>query len=243
MRCLKMSMPPEWREMFELWAELDDYKKRIAEAEDNIKQILKTEVPTVLYSGGKDSLVMLHMVMKQNENIPVYYSDSGYDYESQQIKMPKAMTDDIVKIGREAGAKILYSCGHKTPNSKRFFGNLFRVMKIHNSTVELLGIRGGESSMRKARVEGPLVRIEGSRRVAFPLRGLDWRDIWAYLVTNNVRYLSYYDKYAAVEGGYDKVRLTSRFSRGMIHKGGSYYIDGVMMPEYRNEKPIDWYFF
>ena len=72
---------------------------------NNIKQILITEWPAVLYSGGKDSLVLLHMVMRQNNQIPVYYSDSGYDYESQQIKMPKAMTDDIVKIGREAGAK------------------------------------------------------------------------------------------------------------------------------------------
>ena len=113
-------MPDEWREMFELWAETEDYKKHIEEAKNNIKQILLTEWPTVLYSGGKDSLVMLHMVMQQNNKIPVYYSDSGYDYESQQIKMPKSMTDDIVKIGREAGANILYSCGHKTPNSKRF---------------------------------------------------------------------------------------------------------------------------
>jgi len=233
-------MPDVWREMFELWAETPEYKKRIQDAENNIKIILKTEKPTVLYSGGKDSLVLLHMVMKQDDSVPVYYSDSGYDYDSKQIKMPKQMTDEILEVGREAGAKILYSCGHKTPNSRRFFGNLFRVMKKHGCDVELLGIRGGESSMRKARVEGPLVRREGSRRVTFPIRGLDWRDIWAYLVTNNVRYLTYYDKYAEIEGGYDEVRLTSRFSRGMIHKGGSYYIDGVMMPEYRNEKPEDW---
>ncbi|MDD2263230.1 MAG: phosphoadenosine phosphosulfate reductase family protein [Clostridia bacterium] len=232
-------MPDEWREMFEMWADLPEYADRIKKAENNIRQILITEWPVVLYSGGKDSLVLLHMVMKQNDHVPVYYSDSGYDYTSQQIKMPKQMTDDILKIGREAGAKILYSCGHRDPNSRRFFGNLFRVMKKHECTVELLGIRGGESSMRDARVKGPLVRMEGNRRVAFPLRNLDWRDIWAYLVINNIRYLDYYDKYAAVEGGYDKVRLTSRFSRGMIHKGGSYYIDGVMLAEYRNEKPGD----
>jgi 3'-phosphoadenosine 5'-phosphosulfate sulfotransferase (PAPS reductase)/FAD synthetase len=233
-------MPDEWREMFELWADLPEYADRIREAENNIRQILITEWPVVLYSGGKDSLVLLHMVMKQNNHVPVYYSDSGYDYAAQQIKMPKQMTADILKIGRDAGAKILYSCGHRDPNSRRFFGNLFRVMKKHECTVELLGIRGGESSMRDARVKGSLVRMEGNRRVAFPLRDLDWRDIWAYLVANNVRYLDYYDKYAAIEGGYDKVRLTSRFSRGMIHKGGSYYIDGVMLAEYRNEKPGDW---
>ena len=231
-------MPDEWREMFEFWADLTEYAARIEEAENNIKRILKTEKPVVLYSGGKDSLVMLHMVMLQNDNIPVYYSDSGYDYESQQIKMPREMTNEIIEIGKEAGAKILYSCGHKTPNSKRFFGNLFRVMKKHDCDLELLGIRGGESTRRARRVKGSLIQKDGNRRVSFPLRDLDWRDIWAYLITNNVRYLSYYDKYAVVEG-YDKVRLTSRFSQGMVHKGG-YYIDCVMMPEYRNEKPCDW---
>lgn len=233
-----MVMPPEWQELFVLWAESDDYKKRIEEAEINIKQILKTEKPIVLYSGGKDSLVMLRMVMLQDDSVPVYYSDSGYDYESQQIKMPKQMTDEIIEVGKAAGVKILYSCGHKNPSSKRFFGNLFRVMKKHDCDVELLGIRGGESTRRMRRVKGPLVQMDGTRRVSFPLRYLDWRDIWAYLITNNVRYLEYYDQYAAVEG-YDKVRLTSRFSRGMIHKGG-YYIDCVMMPEYRNERPCDW---
>jgi len=231
-------MPDEWREMFEFWAELPEYAARIRAAENNIKTILKTEKPVVLYSGGKDSLVLLRMVTQQDDSIPVYYSDSGYDYESQQIKMPREMTNEIIEIGKEAGAKILYSCGHKTPNSKRFFGNLFRVMKKHDCDLELLGIRGGESTRRARRVKGPLIQKDGARRVSFPLRDLDWRDIWAYLITNNVRYLSYYDKYAAVEG-YDNVRLTSRFSQGMVHKGG-YYIDCVMMPEYRNERPEDW---
>jgi 3'-phosphoadenosine 5'-phosphosulfate sulfotransferase (PAPS reductase)/FAD synthetase len=231
-------MPDEWREMFEFWAELPEHAARIRAAENNIKTILKTEKPVVLYSGGKDSLVLLRMVTQQDDSIPVYYSDSGYDYESQQIKMPREMTNEIIEIGKEAGAKILYSCGHKTPNSKRFFGNLFRVMKKHDCDLELLGIRGGESTRRARRVKGPLIQKDGTRRVSFPLRDLDWRDIWAYLITNNVRYLSYYDKYAAVEG-YDNVRLTSRFSQGMVHKGG-YYIDCVMMPEYRNERPEDW---
>lgn len=232
-------MPRRWRKLFEMHSKTEGYKKRVKTAEINIKQILNTEKPVVLYSGGKDSLVLLDMVMKQNNNIPIYYSDSGYDYESKQVKMPREMTEDIIKIGKEVGAKILYSCGHKTPNSRLFFSNLFKVMKKHGCNVELLGIRGGESVTRRERVKGPLVRIEGSRRVAFPLRYLDWKDIWAYLVMNDIRYLEYYDKYAQIEG-YDKVRLTSRFSRGMIHKGGSFYLDGVLMPEYRNERPGDW---
>lgn len=225
-------------ELFTLWAETEEYKNAIKEAEDNIDLILETQKPVILYSGGKDSLVLLHLIMLRDNTIPVYYSDSGYDYDSQQIKMPKEMTNEIIKIGKEAGAKTLYSCGHKTPNSKRFFGNLFRVMKKRDCNLELLGLRGGESVGRKSRVEGDLIRKEGSRRLAFPIRNLNWKDVWAYLITNNVRYLSYYDEYAKVEG-YENVRLTSRFSNGILHKGGSKYIDCVLMSKYRNEGPND----
>lgn len=222
-----------------MWNKRKEHKERVQLAEKNIRNILEYWNPIVLFSGGKDSLVLLHMVMQQNNNIPVYYSDSGYDYDSQQIKMPTEMTREILEIGRKAGAKHLYSCGHKDPNSRRFFGNLFKVMKKHHCDLELLGIRAGESTGRKNRIKGQLVRIEGSRRIAFPIRHFDWKDVWAYIISNNIEYLSYYDQYAAVEG-YENVRLSSRFSRGLLHKGGSLYLDGVMMPQFRNERPVDW---
>lgn len=234
-----MAMPPKWKKTFELWSKQEIHKERLKIAENNIKQVLRHWKPIVLYSGGKDSLVLLHMVMKHDNNIPVYYSDSGYDYDSKQVKMPREMTKEILRIGKLAGAKHIYSCGHKDPSSKRFFGNLFKVMGKHKCNLELLGIRGEESTGRKNRVKGPLVRVEGSRRLAFPLRDWDWKDIWAYLVMNKLEYLSYYDQYANVEG-YDNVRLSSRFSKGLLHKGGSLYLDGVLMPEHRNERPGDW---
>jgi 3'-phosphoadenosine 5'-phosphosulfate sulfotransferase (PAPS reductase)/FAD synthetase len=232
-------MPDKWVKTFQMWSKTKEHKQRLEQAKKNIKHVLEYYNPIVLFSGGKDSLVLLHMVMHENNQIPVYYSDSGYDYDSQQIKMPTKMTKEILEIGKKAGAQTIYSCGHKDPNSRRFFGNLFKVMKKHNCDLELLGIRAGESTGRKNRTKGKLVRVEGSRRIAFPIRGFDWKDVWSYIISNNIEYLSYYDKYARVEG-YDKVRLSSRFSKGLLHKGGSLYLDGVLMPEYRNERPMDW---
>lgn len=234
-----MSMPEKWRKTFELWSKQKIHQTRVEQAKKNIRYVLKYWKPIILYSGGKDSLALLHLVMQENNRIPVYYSDSGYDYDSQQIKMPRAMTEEILRIGYAAGAEKIYSCGHRDPSSKRFFGNLFKVMGKHKCNLELLGIRGEESTGRKNRVKGDLVRVEGSRRVAFPLRDWDWKDVWAYLVMNGVEYLSYYDQYAGVEG-YDNVRLSSRFSKGLLHKGGSLYLDGVLMPGFRNERPVDW---
>ena len=58
-------------------------------------------------------------------------------------------------------------------------------------------------------------------------------DVWAYIVSNGMHYLSIYDKYAKVLG-WDKARFTMLFSRGLMHMGGSYYVDGVLFPEFRN---------
>jgi len=234
------NMPRKWLRTFEMHSNHKEYKNNIKKAKENINEILNSNYrPIIEYSGGKDSLVLLHLIMQKNKEIPVYYSDSGYDYDSQQVKMPIEMTKEIIKIGKQVGAKYLYSCGHKDPNSKRYFGNLFRVMKKHDCNLELLGIRAGESVGRKHRTEGALIRKEGSRVLSFPIRDLTVIDVWTYLVTNDIKYLSYYDEYAKIDG-YEDVRLSSRFSKGLLHKGGSLYMDGVLMPEYRNQRPKDW---
>ena len=111
-------------------------------------------------------------------------------------------------------------------------------MESVGANLELLGIRGGESVGRNQRVQGKLVRKEGVRWLAFPIRYFTTDDVWAYLVSNNVTYLSYYDYYARIDT-YDKVRLSSRFSNGLLFKGGSKYVDGVLLSDFRNEKPED----
>lgn len=230
------TMPRRTRMSYLMHSKHKDYLDHVAEAKKNIKYVLNNHRPIILYSGGKDSLVLLHMIMQIDNSIPVYYNDSGYDYESEQIKMPKEFTEEILRIGKLAGAKNIHVGGGSTPSSKKFFSHLWRVMKKEGCNLELLGIRAGESVGRKNRTKGKLVRKEGVRLLAFPIRNFTTDDVWSYLVSENVEYLHYYDYYAKLEG-YDKVRLSSRFSRGLMFKGGSYYVDGVLLADYRNEKP------
>lgn len=230
------NMPRRTKQTYLWHSNHESYNRHLQEAKENIRYILDNYRPVILYSGGKDSLVLLHMMMQIDNTIPVYYNDSGYDYESQQVKMPREFTEEILRIGHKAGAENIHVGGGNTPNSKKFFSHLWRYMKDENCNLELLGIRGGESVGRNQRVKGKLVRKEGVRWLAFPIRYFTTDDVWAYLVSNDVEYLGYYDYYAKLEG-YDNVRLSSRFSNGLLYKGGSKYVDGVLMPEYRNETP------
>jgi 3'-phosphoadenosine 5'-phosphosulfate sulfotransferase (PAPS reductase)/FAD synthetase len=236
MRVFDYNMPRRTRQSYLWHSKHKTYQEHVKEAKQNIEHVLENYNPILLYSGGKDSLVLLHMIMQYTKDIPIYYNDSGYDYESQQQKMPKDFTKEILEIGYETGARDIHVGGGSTPSSRKFFGQLFEYMKQEGANLELLGIRGGESVGRKNRVNGPLVRKEGVRTIAFPIRYFTTDDIWSYLIANNVRYLSYYDYYAKIDT-YDKVRLSSRFSNGLLFKGGSKYLDGVLLSDYRNEQP------
>ena len=238
MRVFDYTMPRRTKQSFLWHSKHEDYKKHLEEAKANIEYILEHYNPVILYSGGKDSLVLLHMIMQYDKTLPIYYNDSGYDYESQQQKMPTEFTKEILEIGYETGANHIHIGGGSTPSSRKFFGQLFQYMKQEKANLELLGIRGGESVGRNNRVKGSLVRKEGVRWLAFPIRYFTTDDVWAYLVSENVRYLSYYDYYARIDG-YEGVRLSSRFSNGLLFKGGSKYIDGVLLPDFRNEQPRD----
>lgn len=232
------TMPRRTRQSYKWHSKHEDYQKHLEEAKKNIEYILDNYNPIILYSGGKDSLVLLHMIMQYDNTIPIYYNDSGYDYESKQQKMPTLFTKEIIENGYKTGAKKIHIGGGSTPSSRKFFGQLFQYMENVGADLELLGIRGGESVGRNQRVQGKLVRKEGVRWLAFPIRYFTTDDVWAYLVSNNVTYLSYYDYYARIDT-YDKVRLSSRFSNGLLFKGGSKYVDGVLLSDFRNEKPED----
>jgi 3'-phosphoadenosine 5'-phosphosulfate sulfotransferase (PAPS reductase)/FAD synthetase len=224
-------MDNKWQQTFELWSETEEYKKHIRESKLNIKSI-KDKKCIILYSGGKDSSVLLHLCMQIDRQIPVYFFNAGYDYESQQMKMPSSIVKEIIQNAKLLGAKTIYVRGGYGPTSKRFFGYLSDIKKKHNIEVELLGIRQEESSTRKIRAK-IMFKYEGNRRVCFPIRHLTWKDVWGYIISNKLPYLSIYDKYADLVG-WNKVRFTHLFSKGLLHWGGSYYLDGFLMPEFRH---------
>ena len=83
-------------------------------------------------------------------------------------------------------------------------------------------------------LQAPIPNYRIKCALCFPLLNLTWKDVWAYIISNNLPYPSIYDRYAEVLG-YDKVRLVTFFDNE-FEKLGAPYLDGVLMPEFRNIK-------
>ena len=235
------NMPRRTRKTYEMHSKHKSYQKNIKLANDNITKILESEYkPVIEYSGGKDSLVLLHMIMQQDNTIPIFNYHPCYGKYAKQIYRTQKTHNELMKSAEIAGAMDLTVVNTPFWNGEKYligdyFPMLFNFMKKRDCDLELLGIRGSESITRKHRVKGPLIRIEGQRRVAFPIRHLTVDDVWSYIITHDLFYVSHYDVYGQIYG-YDKARFTSHFNKNELDVGGSFFFDKIVFSDEANQQ-------
>ena len=193
-----------------------------------------SDKPYVAFSGGKDSSVMLSLVLEQKSDVMVFHWDYGRYY------IPRKMEHEFVASAIKIGAKnirvrtsSLYN--KEKRNAKNVLGRImlgYEVPKLNKEGFDacFLGLRKEESLKRKSRIKG-LFEFREITNV-FPVMDLTWKDVWAYIVQNKIPYPSFYDERSEIYG-YDKVRLVTFFD-SEFEKLGSIYVDGVLMPEFRN---------
>jgi len=223
------------REMFLLHSETDEYKYAIDGSVDIVRNVLqKYNNPIISASGGKDSLVMMHMVISQANDIPVFHWDYGRYYvpqwiESETILQIESVTKNIIvktsqryNVYKRIRANIFY---------KDFFGNTIKMLLESGYDLQFVGLRKEESLKRKRKINGCFIK-NGKIDECYPLLNLTWKDIWAYIVSNDLPYLTIYDKYAKLLG-YDKVRFATFFDPEFDKLGAS-NVDGVLMPEFKH---------
>jgi len=220
-----------WTETFILWSETDGYKEKVREAKDIIDKALKRYTnPYVAYSGGKDSLCLLHLVLQEQNDIDVWHWDYG------DALIPRSIEREIIKNARQIGAEniVIRKRGnnkHARENYKfgyrHFFVSLNKLKKERRWNLGFIGIRKEESLRRKREYSHFF-----DNQNCYPILNFSWKDVWAYIVSNNLPYPSIYDRYAEVLG-YDKVRLVTFFDSEFEYLGAP-YIDGVLIPEFRN---------
>jgi 3'-phosphoadenosine 5'-phosphosulfate sulfotransferase (PAPS reductase)/FAD synthetase len=228
-------LDPVTRRSFQLWAGTQGYAERIGEAEAAVEEALHSFCrPYIAFSGGKDSSVMTHMVLRSSPEATVFHWDYGPYY------IPRWLRDEFLNNARALGARnIRVETSGLYLKEKRDARNVIGRILIGKLGPQMrkeydscfLGLRAEEGVKRRVRTKNPYEDDLGITNI-FPVRGLTWRDVWAYLVSRGLPYASIYDRYGPVIG-WDKVRLVTFFDREFEHFG-SPILDGVLMPEFKN---------
>ncbi len=229
----------EWIPILKEWAKMDEHLKRVEESERLIKEAMRrNQKPYIAYSGGKDSSVMLHLVLKQKPDIMVLHWDYGRYY------IPRWLEDEFIQNAKEMGVKYLrLETSEQYEKLKRnavnvlgseYIGKLIPQLKKEGYDVAFVGLRKEESLKRRRRIK----RCEsiGGIEECWPVQNWSWKDVWAYIFAYDLPHASIYEKYANVLG-IDKVRLVTFFDKE-FDKLGSTNIDGLLMWRERYNKEV-----
>jgi 3'-phosphoadenosine 5'-phosphosulfate sulfotransferase (PAPS reductase)/FAD synthetase len=187
-------MELEERLMFEGWAKLPQFKKKVEQARSIIEEALVIAPAYVAVSWGKDSVVLLHLCQQiKPDIIAVNYGSPEQDVvdnysEIISTYLDKNPTDYRELIGLPEWAN--------TPDTVQD-----RCNQILNGeyTIAFVGLRAEESKNRKrSLIKNGLIyqyktgKYAGHYRIC-PLGWWTWRDIWAYIIINDLPYLNSYD--------------------------------------------------
>lgn len=209
-------MDARWRQTFLAWAETTDHRAAVAAAQGIITKALAETRPYLSFSGGKDSTVMLHLVMQYDTNIYVYhrYDRAGlHKYERE-----------VINIAETIGAKNLHVFDY-WQDTRPLEGDIAVELQSKGYNATFVGLRKEESARRRRRIKANNYLILGFKEW-WPLADWRWLDIWAYVISNNLPYVSLYDERAPLLG-WDKVRFSTFFDRD-LDSIGTAAVDGLL---------------
>lgn len=226
-------MDERWRQAFLERSRTPDHRRAVREAEDIIRGALeRAQRPYVAFSGGKDSTVMMHMVLQQRPSTMVLHWDYGRAY------IPDLIHAEILAIAASMGARLrletspLYEeQGRQAVGvlGKHMIGWLLPKLAREGYDVSFVGIRSAESGKRRRRIAaGKSLSVI---KEYWPVASWSWLDVWAYIVGHDLPYLSIYDQTAPVIG-YDQVRFCTLFDPEFTRMAGA--LDGVLHWRWRN---------
>lgn len=187
-------MEIEERLMFEGWANLPVFKKKVEQAKNIIKEALAIAPAYVAISWGKDSVVMLHLCQQIKPDIvAVNYGSPEQDIvdnysEVISAYLGKYLTDYRELIGLPEWAN--------TPDTVQDRCN--QILGC-DYTLAFVGLRAEESKNRKRSLvnNGLIHQYKSGKYVGYyrvcPLGWWTWRDIWAYTIIHNLPYLNSYN--------------------------------------------------
>lgn len=193
------------------WKDTIDYKKKVkATIRDVKRSIKKPRNTSISYSGGKDSLVMVHLITTIFPEINIWHWDYGIfmprKFEIQVLKNLKSIAPEVnlmidKRISKEKSSKIGY---------KAFYTAIKNNIKNLDLEMNVVGLRKEESTARSARLSKGKFEQYVKTTTYFPLSDWRWQDVWAYIYEHDIPYPSIYDLYGPLYG-WNKVRFVTFF--------------------------------
>jgi phosphoadenosine phosphosulfate reductase len=200
-----------WQDEYLLYSRLPIFQKRINEANNLILQALSMgDFWYLACSFGKDSLCLLDLIVKIKPNIPVLHMDSGYcfpeTYETRGYYQNKMSLNLTIKPAPIDYFDLMRDFGIPSVNrTKSQQINIVKMLKKDTSLVwarqnglngVFLGLRKDEANGRKLilNLKSPIYQLKNDLWKANPLANWSFKDIWAYILSNNLKYPEFYDK-------------------------------------------------
>ena len=190
-------MDETWHQAFLERAHTRDYWDRVREAEDVIREAFDRHLrPYVAFSGGKDSTVMAHMVLQHRPSTTVLHWDYGAAY------VPDPIHEEILGIARHMGARLrLETSPLYEQQGRQAVGVLGKHMIgwLLPKLARRATMRASSACGRpnQASVAGASIRAGACpTSECWPMASWSWLDVWAYIVSHGLPYLSVYDQTA-----------------------------------------------
>lgn len=208
------------QDMFLAWSKNYAFRQKLFQTQKEIATLIHTyPINSVAVSGGKDSLVLLSLVLEQNPAAFVWHWDYGIymlPYLEQEVQNILhnyfKLRSPQLTIDRRFSQNPASTTGYKA-----FFGSVSTYLTIHKIQLNFIGLRKEESCRRKHRCKR-LIEEGKPCPNTFPLRDWTWRDIWAYLIWRQIPYPSSYDQKRKLQS-WDKIRFVTFFDPEFAHLG------------------------
>lgn len=231
------------KEMYLLLAKMQSHKKKVKKAKETIKLALsKSSKAALSFSSGKDSVVLLDLAVKAGFNGTLIFFKYGI---CTDIETPQENIDLLKYYAEKHGLhyKILEclgevdcweQCGRftlfpETEEEKRIFNltNYDYVKKSNDFEKEndidlnIIGMRKDESERRRIVLskKGSIYQTKSRKSITCcPLLDFTNDDIWAYIFSNDLKYLSIYD-YPYIDRQVNRNEITMLYNTAIIENG------------------------
>lgn len=231
------------KEMYLLLAKMQSHKKKVKKAKETIKLALSNASKTALsFSSGKDSVVLLDLAVKAGFDGTLIFFKYGI---CTDIETPQENINLLKYYANKHGLhyRILEcfgevdcweQCGRFTlfpenEKEKRIFNqtNYDYVKKSkefeekNNIDLNIIGMRKGESKRRQIVLnqKGAIYRTKSRKSITCcPLLDFTNDDIWAYIFSNDLKYLSIYD-YPYIDRQVNRNEITMLYNTAIIENG------------------------